>query len=138
MVLLIDTNIIIDYLTDREPFCKSSNKIMEMIFSKKHKGVLAVHSIPTLWYILRKKFTADERREFILSLIRVFDIAPLDKKAIISALNRPDFTDFEDCLQGESAVGSHAQCIITRNTKDFALSRVPVYTPEEFCSREAV
>ena len=54
MVVLIDTNVIIDFLITREPFFKSSSKVMEKCETGELKGYIAFHSVPNLWYILRK------------------------------------------------------------------------------------
>ena len=41
-------------------------------------------------------------------------------------------TDFEDAVMIETAIRSKVDCIITRNTKDYRKSPVPVYTPDDF------
>lgn len=43
-----------------------------------------------------------------------------------------EVSDFEDAVMIETAVRSGMDCIITRNTKDYARSVIPVYTPEQF------
>ena len=55
MVVLIDTNILIDYITMREPFYQNAHDIVKLCADKKIAGVVAVHSIPNVYYILRKK-----------------------------------------------------------------------------------
>ena len=48
MTILLDTNIILDYIAER-PFSKSETKlIFEMIFSRKINGIIAAHSITNL------------------------------------------------------------------------------------------
>lgn len=42
------------------------------------------------------------------------------------------FTDFEDALQHSSAQAVDADCIVTRNKKDFFASEIPVYEIDEF------
>ena len=59
----------------------------------------------------------------------------IDSFKILSALDNEDFSDFEDCLQEECAVAISADYIITRNAKDFALSRVPAILPNEFLKK---
>ena len=39
---------------------------------------------------------------------------------------------YEDAAQYRSAVAVSADCIITRNKKDFSFSKLPVLTPDEF------
>ena len=55
MVILVDTNIIIDALANREPYADDAKRIMEKCAAREITGILAAHSIPNLFYILRKK-----------------------------------------------------------------------------------
>ena len=132
MTILLDTNIILDYIAER-PFSKSETKqIFEMIFSRKINGIIAAHSITNLWYILRKTCTAPERREIINTLLECFKIAEINKTIIQNAINRNNFSDFEDCLQDECAKTYKADYIITRDKDDFTTSLIPTLFPTEF------
>lgn len=94
MTILLDTNIILDYIAER-PFSKSETKqIFEMIFSHKINGIIAAHSITNLWYILRKTCTDPERREIINTLLECFEIAEINKTIIQNAINRNNFVYF--------------------------------------------
>lgn len=132
MVILVDTNIIIDALVNREPYAQSAQKILEKCASREVVGILAAHTMPNLFYILRKTFSQEERRFLLKNLCKIFRISDLNEKKIISALENEKFLDFEDCLQEECAVESMADYIVTRNPKDFEVSRVKVISPEEF------
>lgn len=132
MVLLIDTNILIDVLCEREEFLDDSKKVFDLCYSGKIKGVIAAHSITNIFYILRKGYTDEQRRNLLLSLFTYFGVSSIDEQKLRSALIRSDFADFEDCLQNECAVEEKADCIITRNKKDFENADVKVYTPGEF------
>ena len=132
MTILLDTNITLDYIAER-PFSKSETKqIFEMIFSRKINGIIAAHSITNLWYILRKTCTAPERREIINTLLECFEIAEINKTIIQNAINRNNFSDFEDCLQDECAKTYKADYIITRDKDDFTTSLIPTLFPTEF------
>lgn len=135
MTLLIDTNILLDYLDKRATYTPAIDEIYTKILSKQIHGVLAAHSITNLWYILRKDYSGAERRELLSSILEVFEISPLTKDKFVSAINRSDFKDFEDCLQDECAIHAKADCIVTRNVKDFVNAKTPVLTPEEFVKK---
>ena len=85
-----------------------------------------------IFYILRKGYTDAQRRNLLLSLFAYFTISSVDEQKLRAALFRSDFKDFEDCLQNECAVEEKADCIITRNKKDYEGADVKVYTPGEF------
>ena len=129
MVVLVDTNIIIDALANREPYADNAKKILEKCAAREVTGILAAHSIPNMFYIFRKNFSQDERR-FLLK-----NLCNLNAKKILAALENEKFVDFEDCLQEECAVESMADYIVTRNPADFANSRVKVILPEEFLKK---
>lgn len=131
MVLLIDTNVIIDVAIKRTPFYEDSKKIFDYCSSNRVKGVIAAHSIPNLWYIMRKQYTSEQRRKFVSALFDYFEISSLNKDKLLSAIQRDNFSDFEDCLQDECAAAVHADFIITRNTNDFKNSKIKALLPGE-------
>nr|WP_205943630.1 hypothetical protein [Pedobacter cryophilus] len=55
----------------------------------------------------------------------------MDDKIIDLALNS-DFKDFEDDIQYYSAIENKLDIIITRNIKDFKLSKIPVLTAKDY------
>ena len=135
--VLIDVNIFIDIFQEREPFWKSSAKVIEMISKKYIKGSFAAHTVSNLWYILRKTHTEEERRNLIRSILNCFEICSIDREIVLNALERSDFKDFEDCLQDECAQTGDCSWIITRNVEDYKFSKVPAVTPEQFLKQFA-
>lgn len=131
MVLLIDSNVLLDVLLKRNPFFIDSLQVLNLIFQGKARGILAAHTVTNVWYILRKDFDTESRRELILSLMEFFDVVALDKVKLIQGCYRHDFSDFEDCLQEECAYSAKVDYIVTRNKEDFSSSRVPVVSPKE-------
>ena len=131
MVVLVDTNVILDLLMKREPFAYDAREILVKCAEGEISGYLAAHSIPNLFYILRKEFTEKERRSFIISLCDIFRISQLDSAKILSAAKNEDFSDYEDCLQEECAVDVMADYIVTRNPADYKKSRVSTIQPAE-------
>ncbi|MBP5251853.1 MAG: PIN domain-containing protein [Treponema sp.] len=132
MKALIDTNVILDFLQKRTTSSASVDMIFELINAKKIKGIIAAHTVTNLWYILRKFCTKEFRRTLIKTLFDFFEVSSLNKQKLISAIDRADFSDFEDCLQDECAKEFDADYIVTRNVKDFANSNVKAVSPEEF------
>lgn len=82
MVILVDTNIIVDAVAERHPFAVNANIIIEKCARREITGFLAAHSISNLFYILRKDFNPDERRNFIKDLCKIFYISNLDGKLL--------------------------------------------------------
>lgn len=132
MRVLIDTNVLADLLLGRAPYYDIAYDILTLCADKRVNGYIAAHSIPNLYYILRKSMTKQERREALKDICQIVTVEGIDFFKILSALDNEDFHDFEDCLQEECAVAISADYIVTRNVKDFSLSRVPVISPDEF------
>lgn len=131
MVVLIDTNVIIDFLLKREPFDEAAAEIFQKCAEKKLTGYLAFHSIPNLWYILRK-VPENKRRAWLTDLCSIFQVTAASHDEVLKAVANDKFSDFEDCLQDRCAKSSGAQYIITRNVKDFSASEVTAISPEDF------
>lgn len=133
MRVLIDTNIILDYILNREQYGELAGKIVLACEKKKLFGCIAAHSIPNIFYILRKAYTVAERREILLAICRLFEVEGIDESIIHKALENETFDDFEDCLQMECAKRFCADYIVTRNTADFTGSDIACLGPEEMC-----
>ena len=135
MRVLIDTNVLADLLLGRDPYYDIAYNILTMCADKKVYGYIAAHSIPDLFYILRKSMTKEERKEALKDICQIVKVEGIDTFKILSALDNEHFSDFEDCLQEECAVAISADYIVTRNTKDFASSRVPAILPDGFLEK---
>lgn len=131
--ILVDTNILLDYLLCREPYANAAEKIVFACKNGKITGCIAAHSVSNIFFILRKNFTIQERRRLLESLCELFEIEGIDKAKIMNAIADDSFSDFEDCLQKECAVAFEADYIVTRNCADFKSSRIPCIEPEDFC-----
>lgn len=130
--ILIDTNILLDYLLTREPFYEAASNIVSICVDGKVKGCIAAHSISNMFFILRKDYNVKERREILINLCSIFDIEGIDKGKLISGLQNEDFSDFEDCLQMECAKVYGAEYIVTRNIDDYKASEVKAILPKDY------
>lgn len=131
MLVLFDTNIILDVLEKRPPFYDSSKSVLESCVSGNVTGYIALHSISNIFYILRKRYSAADMRKLLLDILDLLQVAGTDHESVQKALQREDFSDFEDCLQNECAKQIHADYIVTRNTDDFSTSDIPAIIPDD-------
>lgn len=130
--ILIDTNVLLDYLLEREPFFEEAKDVILSCIDGNVKGCIAAHSISNMFFILRKDYNAKERREVLLNLCKIFDVEGIDKAKLVSGLANDDFSDFEDCLQMECAKSYGADYIVTRNISDYITSEVKAVTPKDY------
>ena len=134
MVLLIDTNIILDYLLKREPFYDDARKVMRLCSRNDVDGTAALHTITTIWYILRR-LPDDTRRTVLISICELLQVVGTSHNEVINALKMTEFKDFEDCIQVKCAKTAGADYVITRNNADFDLSEIPVLSPAELIAK---
>lgn len=132
MKVLIDTNILIDYISKREPYFEAANSILMLCANEEIGGCIAAHSVMNSIYITRKEYTLEERRKILIGLCKILDVVGIDRGKIINALNNDDFSDIEDCLQMECAKAFTVDYIVTRNIKDFEKSVIPAILPDKF------
>ena len=130
--ILIDTNIILDYLINRKPFFENSKKIIDLCVNNIIECYIAAHTITNLFYILRKYYSYSERKEIILELSKIFTIIPIDHKKINLVLIDKSCKDIEDGLQIECAKEYGLDYIVTRNTPDFFNSKIKAIEPNIF------
>ncbi|MCL1917550.1 MAG: PIN domain-containing protein [Peptococcaceae bacterium] len=135
MRILIDTNVIMDFIVKRGSFSDDAETIFNLCMEKREQVCIGAHTITNLFYILRNYLTIEERRDVLLRLCRMFTVVGIDMDKLESALQNTDFKDFEDCLQVECGKDFEADFIITRNKKDFTGSVIPILEPGELIER---
>lgn len=109
--ILIDTNVLLDYLLTREPFYEDAKNIVLAYVNGKVRGCIAAHSISNMFFILRKDYDAKERRELLAGLCSIFDVEGIDRVKLLAGLYNEEFSDFEDCLQMECAKAYGAEVV---------------------------
>ena len=131
MKVLLDTNIIIDFLTKREPFAKDAKEIIALIETKEIEGYLSASTITTIYYLAQKVFNKEKADTIIKDLLTIFEITPLEKKDFLKAIEIHG-NDFEDSVIIATALENNIDIIITRDKKGFLKSEVLALEPKEF------
>lgn len=137
MKVLIDTCVVIDFLQKRKPFDKAAYQIFRYAAADTFTGYITAKSATDIYYLMHRHTHSDQisrsRLNSLLSLVGMADTASGD---IFHALSS-NIRDFEDAVMVETALRSHADCIVTRNIRDYAGAGIPVYTPDEFLEQLA-
>ena len=129
--VLIDTNVAYTYLSGRDdPYAASTLKVMELCSQDKIVGYLAFHSVSVIWYLARK-MSEEKRREMLLVLCELLTVTGASHDAVVDAIKKNTFRDFEDCLQDKCALETGCDYIVTANIKDYAESDIPAVTPDQ-------
>lgn len=132
--VLIDTNVVLDWIMVREPNATNAKQIMEECLFGHIQGYITSHSLTDIFYILRKDYSVEKRKQLLQLLCEGMNVIPENKETILQALSRKDWKDIEDALQMQCAKEAGVEYIITQNLKDFNTSEVEAMCEEEFCT----
>jgi len=135
MRVVFDTNVVIDAVASRQPFCREAEATLLMASEKKIDGYLTANSITDIFYVIRRSLPELEAREVIRSLLYSLGVIEVGGADCWQALNL-QIDDFEDALVASCAEKIGADYIISRDD-DFtrAISPVQVISPSEFLSK---
>lgn len=134
MRILVDTNILIDWVSHRDNY-QNAREIVYLCANREIEGCIAAHSVTNMFYILRKNLGLAERKTVFDTISRIFTVVPVDERKLRAAVNNANFKDFEDCLQMECAKEFGAEYIVTRNVSDFESSSINALEPQAFLER---
>ncbi len=129
--IFLDTNIILDFLGERDGFYKASAKILTLADQKKIQVYTSPSSISNAFYVLAKYENAKIALEKIRKFKLLCSMSVMDDEVVEKAIHS-DFKDFEDAMQYFSALASNCDGIITRNEKDFKNALIPVMNAESY------
>jgi predicted nucleic acid-binding protein len=128
--VLIDLNLILDVLQKREPFYAASARVLACAEAGLVEGIVAAHTLTTLFYLVAKDQSAERARVALTELLQFLSVASVGHTTIEQALNLP-YGDFEDAVQMMAAVQADAQYLVTRNVRDYRAGPLPALQPAE-------
>jgi predicted nucleic acid-binding protein len=129
--IFLDTNVIIDFLADRRPFSLIAAEIFTASLSGKVNIYISAISYNNIYYILRQSLSHPETIKLLEELSEMAEIVDVTKTIIKKSL-KSDFKDFEDAIQYNCALTvKKIDFIVTRNSKDYKKSSLPVMNPQE-------
>ena len=134
MKIMIDTNVFLDVIFDRQILAEASANVLDLCENSVVNGVISASCITDIFYIVRKNLhSTDAAYDAIGQIMNLVKIGTVSEKQVKSAYSRHT-SDFEDCLVAVCAESEHCDCIVTRNKNDFTDTSLKLFTPEEFIS----
>lgn len=137
MKILLDTNVVLDLLLQREPFANDAKGIFTLVELKELDAYLCATTITTIYYLISKKVKRAKADMIVEELMQLFHIADVNKDILLSSLKN-NGQDFEDSVIYTSAKYANIDVIITRDKKGFKNSAVLVQDPKEFLASQKV
>ena len=134
MNVFLDTNVIIDFMGERERFFEDAATIFAMIEDKRITASASALTIVNCAYILKKAFNSDLMLEKVETLCQMLDIMPIERSQLTNAVELRPY-DYEDAVQYLSSLPSRPDVIITRDKRGFSSFDILVMTPAEFVQK---
>jgi len=129
--VFMDTNVVIDFLANRQPFALDAAKIFDTALNGTTRIYISAVSYNNIYYILRQSLANNVTIELLDELAEMTEIVDVTGKVIRQSF-KTGFKDYEDSIQYCCAISiPEIEFIITRNSKDFKKSELPVFAPNE-------
>lgn len=129
MKVFVDTNVLIDYVCQRGAFAEPANCLIALGSIGKVQLQTSALSYVTAMFVAQK-YKYEKVDEALLFVSNFIEILNLHASTVVEMLTS-GWEDYEDATQNASAIKANSDCIVTRNTKDFTKSSLPVYTVDE-------
>lgn len=131
MRVLLDTNIILDFFLERDPFFQSANALFEAIANGQVEGFLTASSATDIFYICRRQTQSlVEARDILTRVLMLLGVCSVDDQVLNAAL-QSGLPDFEDAVQIACAVAQGLDAIATRNLQDFQTDAIPILSVDQ-------
>jgi predicted nucleic acid-binding protein len=130
MRVLIGTNVVLDFLQEREPFVEDAARLFERIDTGEIEGFIAATTITNIYYIVRRAAGAVVAQDTITQVLAELNICAVDRDVLEQALAL-NFQDFEDAVQYACAVVHNVDAIVTRDASGFVSAEIPVVLTDE-------
>ena len=131
MKVLLDTNVIIDFYEEREPFLEAAERVLLLCAEEKCTGMVSASAVTDIYFLLSKSLGKTTALDCIKKLLGFLEVAEVGGPDLYKAA-AAKMPDFEDAVVAFSAKRAKAERIITRNLRDFEGAPVPAIAPDDF------
>lgn len=128
MILLLDTDILIDLALNRSPHTAPAAALLDALEQRPGTAFVAWHTLSNFYYLVAPNRGREGARTFLLELAEFIEVAPTTTHSLRQAALLP-MRDFEDALQVAAAMACGAEMIVTRNLRDYARAPIRAVAP---------
>lgn len=128
MRILFDTDVLVDFLLDRAPHAEGAAELLSRVDRGEVQGLACANSFTTIFYLARKAAGIEAARSYVADLLALLEVAPVGRTTLEDA-GHSGVMDYEDAVVCAAASRSNADCVVTRNQKDFSNAPLPVHSP---------
>lgn len=128
MILLLDTDVLIDVALDRTPHAIAASTLLDRLEQRPGVAFVAWHTLSNFYYLVSPTRGQDDTKAFLLDMTRFTSVAPTTTDSLRYAA-RLTMQDFEDAMQVAAASACGAEVIVTRNLRDYSRAPIRAATP---------
>jgi predicted nucleic acid-binding protein len=129
VIVLLDTNVLIDLALDRAPHSEAASGLIDALEQRPGTAFVAWHSLSNFYYLVSPSRGKNQTKDFLLDLMRFVRVAPTTTESLQYA-GKLDLKDFEDAMQVAAAAACQASVIATRNLRDYVRSPIRAAEPQ--------
>ena len=129
--LLLDTNVLVDYMIPDRPEHGSAEKLIAVLAAGSDRGFVSTGTLKDCYYICCKYIGEKPCRELIRQFLIIFNVLALGPQECLSAAYS-DEPDFEDGLIRAVAESNDMDFIITRDAGAFQRSTLKSLTAAKY------
>ena len=134
MLVLFDTNVVLDVLLQRQPWVIESKAVWQALDEQRVIGYITAAALTDVFYIARRATNLTVAHEAVQTCLETFQICTVDRQALEQAVALPG-SDFEDNLHIACATIAGLDAIITRDKTGFKIAALSVLTPAELLAQ---
>lgn len=134
MKVFLDTNVLLDILSDLRPSHHDALTLLQVIKERRLSACLTTQSIIDASYVQTQsaKGSVEQFREAIRTLSSFLEVISIDGSDL-DAANHCQIPDYEDAAQIACALNHFCDAIITNDQAYSRYTSLPVYSPAAFC-----
>jgi predicted nucleic acid-binding protein len=131
MKALLDLNILLDVIQNRQPHYADSAKVLSAARSGDFDALVPFHAVTTIFYLIERAHDTPTANQTVDWLLKHFDVPEADKSTLLQA-RKLKLDDFEDAVVASVAARRECDFIVSRNAADFLMSPVKAISPADF------
>ena len=128
MIVLVDTDVLIDVALDRMPHVESSSALLDKLEQCPGTAFVAWHTLSNFYYLVAPTRGQVDTKAFLVELTRFAHVAPTTTDSVRYAAQLT-MTDFEDAMQVAATMACDAEVIANRNIRDYANAPIHARPP---------
>jgi len=129
--IFIDTNILLDVLLERDPFCRPAQLVWSLAEKRKIQAAISAVSVSNIFFILERLSSKENAYRAVETLLEIFRITDVTSQILSKALTAR-FPDFEDAVQYFCALKFKARAILSRDPSGFLERKIPIMDCNEY------